>query len=177
MDEGLLRAARSGDERALAGLCEALYPPLRRFFWGLNRREEGADDLTQATLLRMLERLPQYRPLPGARFEGWVFRIAYNLFLDEKQRSPPFSLPEREIVDPSPTPEESALCDERALAVRRAVCALPDEMRALITMRYELDMGYQDIASALRMDVLRVKWRLHDARKRLKITLREVNEP
>ncbi len=176
MDEGLLRAARSGDERALAGLCEALYP--RSAAFGAQLPEEGADDLTQATrCCACWSACPSIGRCRARGSKAGYFASHTTLFLDEKRRSPPFPLPEREIVDPSPTPEESALCDERALAVRRAVCALPDEMRALITMRYELDMGYQDIASALRMDVLRVKWRLHDARKRLKITLREVNEP
>lgn len=174
MDEGLLRRARSGDREALSALCEALYPPLRRFFARLCRSAQGADDLTQAALLRMLERLPDYRPLPGARFEGWVFRIAYRLFLDGKQRAPALPLPDCEIADPAGGPEQQALCGERAAAVRRAVGTLPDELRAMVAMRYELDMGYRDIAAALRIDPVRVKWRLHDALKQLEILLREV---
>jgi DNA-directed RNA polymerase specialized sigma24 family protein len=50
---------------------------------------------------------------------------------------------------------------------------LPDELRAMITMRYRLDMGYRDIAAALGIPAARVKWRLHDALKRLEAELRE----
>ena len=175
MDETLLRAARSGDRDSLAALCETLYPPLRRFFRGLNG-PQGADDLTQDTLMRVLERLPDFRPLPGARFEGWVFRIAYRLFLDEKRRRPTLPLPNWECADPSLRPDEVIIDGERATAVRRAVKKLPDEQRAMVTMRYELDMGYRDIARALNIPGPRVKWRLHDALKRLEAELKEVQK-
>ena len=173
MDEWLVRAARSGDRDSLATLCETLYPLLRRFFLGLGSAQV-ADDLTQEALLRMLEHLPDFRPLPGARFEGWVFRIAYRLFLDEKRLRPSLPLPDWECQDPAAGPEEAAVVGEQAAAVRRAVRRLPDEQRAMVTMRYQLDMGYRDIARALGIAAPRVKWRLHEALKRLKAELEEV---
>ena len=173
MDETLVRAARSGDRGALNALCEALYPPLRRFFFGLGGAAH-ADDLTQETLLRLLERLPDYRPLPGARFEGWVFRIAYRLFLDDRRRRRPAQLIERECADTAAGPEEALVEREAATRLRRAVERLPDEQRAMVTMRYQLDMGYRDIARALGVAAPRVKWRLHDALKKLESALEEV---
>ena len=175
MDDALVRAACSGDRDSLSALCEALYPPLRRFFKGL-AGPCGADDLTQEALMRVLDRLPGFRPLPGARFEGWVFRIAYRMFLDEKRRRTELPLPDWESVDASAGPEEAAVVREREAAVRGAVANLPDELRAMVTMRYALDMRYRDIARALGVAELRVKWRLHDALKRLRPQLEEVRK-
>jgi len=175
VDDTLVRAACSGDRDSLAALCEALYPSLHRFFLGLGG-PQCADDLTQEALLRMLEHLPDFLPLPGARFEGWIFRIAYRLFLDEKRRRPSLPLPDWECADPSAGPEDAAVEGERAAAVRKAVRRLPDEQRAMVTMRYELDMGYRDIARALGVVSPRVKWRLHDALKRLEAELEEVEK-
>jgi len=174
VDEGLVRAARSGDREALNALCETLYRPLRRFFLGLGAAG-AADDLTQEALMRMLEKLPGFCLLPGARFEGWVFRIAYRLFLDEKRLRPALPLPDWECADAAAGPEEAAVAREAAAAVRRAVERLPDEQRAMVTMRYRLDMGYRDIAAALGIPVVRVKWRLHDALKRLEAELKEAD--
>jgi RNA polymerase sigma-70 factor (ECF subfamily) len=175
VDDALVRAACSGDRDSLSALCENLYPPLRRFFAGL-AGPEGADDLTQEALMRMLDRLPGFRLLPGARFEGWVFRIAYRLFLDEKRRRAELPLPDWECADTSAGPEEAAVACEREAAVRGAVDRLPDELRAMVTMRYALDMRYRDIARALGVAELRVKWRLHDALKQLKPQLEEVRK-
>jgi RNA polymerase sigma-70 factor (ECF subfamily) len=172
VDEPLLRAARSGDQGALTALMDALYPPLRRFYRGLGGAQ-GADDLTQEALLRVLKHLPDYRAYPGVRFEGWVFRIAYRLFLDEKRRRPTLPLPDWERPDPSGGPEESALKQDQAEAVRRAVAALPEDARAMVTMRYELDIGYREIASALGVKTGTVKWKLHDALKKLGAALGE----
>lgn len=175
MDDALVRAACSGDRDSLSALCVVLYPSLRRFFFGL-AGPGGADDLTQEALMRVLDRLPGFTLLPGARFEGWVFRIAYRLFLDEKRRRAELPLTDWECADSSEGPEETAVARERESAVRGAVARLPDELRAMVTMRYALDMRYRDIARALGVAELRVKWRLHDALRRLRAELKEVQK-
>ena len=57
--------------------------------------------------------------------------------------------------------------------VRQAVAALDEEVQALISMRYELEMDYRSIAQALGISATRVKWRLHDALKTLRAALEE----
>ena len=50
---------------------------------------------------------------------------------------------------------------------------LDTELQALISMRYELEMPYRDIAGALGISITRVKWRLHEGLTRLKKELEE----
>lgn len=170
--EKTVRLARGGDREALSALCEYFYPQLYRFFMRLSASPADADDLSQSALLRMMEKLEAFRFLPGRRFEGWLFRIAYNLFIDERRRDRfvPLSddLP---LPDPSPGAEEQMIRAEAALAVRQAVTGLDAELQALISMRYELEMPYRDIAGALDIPVTRVKWRLHEALKQLKTAM------
>ena len=61
--------------------------------------------------------------------------------------------------------------DESIIEVRKAVETLDPELQALISLRYELEMPYRDIASAMNIPVTRVKWRLHDALTKLKTAL------
>ena len=172
--DALVRRARSGDRDALAALCTHFHPQIFRFFRRMNLSEADSDDLAQSTLLRMMERLGEFHFLPGRRFEGWLYRIAYNLFIDFRRR--PQMLP---LMEDAPLPDMSA-CTEREVLreesvreVRQAVAGLDEEMQALISMRYELEMDYRSIAQALGISATRVKWRLHDALKKLRAALEE----
>ena len=170
--EKTVRLARGGDRRALSELCEYFDPQLRRFFLRLTASPADADDLSQAALLKMMEKLDTFHFLPGRRFEGWLFRIAYNLFIDSKRRDRYLPLPDEfPLPDPSPGTEELIERDESVREVRRAVSTLDPELQALVSMRYELEMPYRDIAAAMNIPVTRVKWRLHDALTKLKTAM------
>jgi len=166
--------ARGGDRKALGDLCEYFHPQLYRFFLRLTASPADADDLSQAALLKMMEKLESFHFLPGRRFEGWLFRIAYNLFIDGKRRDRFLPLDDEfPIPDPSPGAEERLILAESAQAVRRAVLTLDAELQALISMRYETEMSYRDIAQAMNISVTRVKWRLHEALGKLRTILEE----
>ena len=168
----MVRLARGGDRAALSGLCEHFHPRLYRFFLRLNAPPADADDLAQSALVRMMEKLDSYHPFPGKRFEGWLFRIAYHLFIDEKREPIHAELTdEMPIADSSPPPEQRIIEAENARMVRRAISGLDAELKAMIFMRYELDMSYRDVAQALNIPSGRVKWRLHEALDKLRVSL------
>lgn len=170
--ERAVRMARGGDRAALTELCEYFHPQLTRFFLRLTASPADSDDLAQSTLVRMMEKLETYRFLPGHCFESWLFRIAYNLFIDSKRAKPFLPLnDELPVADPSPGAEERLVRAEIATSVREAVRRLDPEMQALISLRYEMDMSYRDIAQTMNISVTRVKWRLHDALIRLKAAM------
>ena len=172
--EKTVRSARGGDKRALSDLCEYFHPQLYRFFLRLTASPADADDLSQAALLKMMEKLDSFRFLPGRRFEGWLFRIAYNLFIDGKRRDRFLPLDDEfPLPDPSPGAEELLIDEESARSVRQAMRELDPELQALVSMRYEAEMPYRDIAQAMNISVTRVKWRLHEALKKLKIIMEE----
>ena len=167
--EKAVRLARAGDRKALSDLCEYFHPQLYRFFMRLTASPADADDLSQAALLKMMEKLDSFHFLPGRRFEGWLFRIAYNLFIDGKRKDRFVPLDDEiPLPDPSPGAEELLVMDEDARRVRRAVGRLDAELQALVSMRYEMDMPYRSIAEAMNLPATRVKWRLHEALVKLR---------
>lgn len=172
--EGTVRQARAGDEAALTELCTHYHPILCRFFCGLLRSSQGAEDLAQDTLLTMLRALPGYKQLPGSRFDGWIFKLGYSRFIDLKRKKTELPLIDGyDPPDPGGGAEQLIIQSERAAALWRALARLDEESRHMVTMRYELDMHYKDIAQALGTRPARVKWRLNDALKKLKRTLQE----
>ena len=170
--QSLIRQARGGDDAALSELCRMYHPILTRYFVSLLRTRQGAEDLAQETLIKMLRSLPNYKSITGKYFEGWLFRIAHNCFIDLKRKKADAELPETyDPPDPGGGAEDRLIASEKALAVRQAVNELDEESRAMVTMRYELELDYKSIALALNTTPNRVKWRLNDAKAKLKRTL------
>ena len=64
-------------------LVEVL-PRLRSFCLALTRAQDAGDDLCQATVERALARSEQF--IPGSRVDSWMYRIAQNIFIDERRR-------------------------------------------------------------------------------------------
>jgi len=166
--EQTVRRARGGDRDALSALCEEFYPQLHRFFIGLLHATQDADDLAQATLLQMMEKLDTYRAFPGSKFNSWLFRIAYNKFIDQTRKKRPDVLDNYDPPDLSPPMVEGMIQEEQTAQLWQALTQIDDELRAMIAMRYQLDMPYADIAKALGIQTGRVKWRLHEGLEKLK---------
>ncbi len=170
----LVYMARAGDQASLSGVCEHYYPLLHRFFTRLGASHADADDFSQDTLLKMMENLHTFHFLPGRSFSGWLFRIAYNRFIDHTRKKKPLPLmDEFPAVDPSPTPEQSALRNESIRSVKSAVSMLDEELQAMLALRYELDLSYAQISQAMNISVTRVKWRLNEAKNKLRSLLSE----
>ena len=58
-------------------------PRLRRFSHALTGDRDKGDDLVQETCARALSRAEQWKP--GTRLDSWMFRIAQNLWLDQRR--------------------------------------------------------------------------------------------
>lgn len=57
---------------------------------------------------------------------------------------------------------------ERRERILRALDSLDAEMREMVILRYEMELSYAQIAAALEISQTRVKWRLRDAREKLR---------
>lgn len=76
----LVDRAQQGDERAFTELVEPWRKPLFGYIYRMVTHRADAEDLLQDVLIRVLERLPQFRR--EARFKSWLFGIATHVCLD-----------------------------------------------------------------------------------------------
>lgn len=154
----------------------ALVPRLRRFAWALTGSREEGDDLVQAACLRALARLDQFRP--GTRLDSWMFRIVQTVRIDRLRAG------RRHVsgADPDAAPEPSdegyaarRTEDRLTLArVRRAMSALPEEQRAVVSLVCIEGLSYREAAEALGTPVGTVMSRLARGRARLMEILGEL---
>jgi RNA polymerase sigma-70 factor (ECF subfamily) len=140
-----------------------------------------AEDVVQNAFLKAAERIHQFneeRP-----FGPWFYRIVVNdaVKLAEKQKrtvSLDEQLDERVtqtaawLRDPSLPPEQLLEQAEMRTVLLDAMQALVPEQRAVIVMRYFLEMSEADMSARMDRPLSTIKWWLRDARKRLRHRIR-----
>jgi len=141
---------------------------LLRYLVALTANPILAEDLFQETWLRVLERGRQYKP--EYRFESWLFTIARNLFLDRVRRKPEVGLGalggddegEFDVADPStPSPYDSYRRTEESQGLQRALLGLSAIYREVLVLRFQEDLGLEEIAAVTGSGLSTVKSRLY----------------
>ncbi len=121
--------------------------------------QQAAEDLVQDTFIRVMGRLSP-EDQPGAYLRRSVINACYSWH----RRS------WREVQTP-PENHQPAYHDEREVEMWDALADLPPKRRAVIVMRYYLDMTEAEVADTLGCRIGTVKSTAHRALKDLKRTL------
>ncbi len=141
------------------------------FAYRLTGNPDDAHDLVQEVLLRVRRGLPSYRP---GSFEGWLWRITRNAFLDEvrrRNRRPTAPLPDefdRTGLASSPAPDEVLASVRLGEDVQKALLDLPYEFREAVVMCDVMGLSYEEIARAVEAPIGTVRSRIHRGRRLLR---------
>lgn len=167
-EELVARAAQRGGEKCFAELLRRHQGKVRGLLLRLASDRTLADDLAQEVFLRA------YRGLNGfegrARFSTWLYRIAYNVYLNHRTRV-------RELAALPEGFEFGAMAPETALSPARsdlrrdldvAIAALPERYKAVVMLYYLEDVSYPEIAEILDLPLGTVKTHLHRAKRILR---------
>jgi RNA polymerase sigma factor (sigma-70 family) len=127
-----------------------------------------AEDICQETLLQIRDYAGRFVPPlnnPEAAAKGWIMRIACSTALRirrsrSRKRRFEASLPE-------PQPSET-ISEATALALRREVISLPDDLRQPVLLRFYGELDYPQIAAELRLSEVAVRKRVSRGVDRLR---------
>jgi RNA polymerase sigma-70 factor, ECF subfamily len=129
----------------------------------------AAHDLVQDTLERAFRCAGRFQW--GTNLRGWLQTLMFNIFVDHyRMRSHETSL-EPLTGDNLPAPEpdpEPAWASIPPASLEAALRDLPEPLRRVFELRFDLGLEYLDIARALEIPVGTVGTRLHRARKWLR---------
>lgn len=135
---------------------------------------DDAADLVQEVLLRVRKGLSSYTP---GSFDGWLWRITHNAFIDEvrrRQRRPTSPLPDaidRWDAHVAPSADEEFAAARLGEDVQAALNALPPEFREAVVMCDIVGLSYEEIAAAVAVPVGTVRSRIHRGRRLLRAGL------
>jgi RNA polymerase sigma-70 factor (ECF subfamily) len=97
---------------------------------------------------------------------GWVRRVAVNRLLNGRR-----DRRRRAAIVAAIRPVDETTLDETVLDLRREVLALPPRMRAAVCLHYLAGLSTAEVADALGISAGTIKSTLHDARRRLRVSL------
>ncbi len=184
-DESFALMARlgAGDETALAALYERWAGPLLAFIERMCGDRATAEDILQEVFLRVWRAAPRYQPT--ARFSTWLFQVARNAWLNEREKMlrRPRSLEMDAADDDSesasashedtraPKPERGAMDKELAHRIDASVARLPEKLREVWVLGAVQELPYPEVSAILDIPVGTVKSRMFQAVRLLRSDL------
>jgi RNA polymerase sigma-70 factor (ECF subfamily) len=176
----LIRHAQKGDHDAFAALVQEHQRYIYNLALRILKDENEALDLAQETFVRAWTALPNFKG--QSQFRTWLYRIATNLCynrLPNLRRSlndlgddvmediaePDFDAPIQEIES-----------NETRRYLQQAMEELDENYRLLITLRYQNELSYEEIASTLNLPLGTVKTGIFRAKAQLRNALAVLEE-
>jgi RNA polymerase sigma-70 factor (ECF subfamily) len=136
-----------------------------------------AEDIVQNAFIVVAEMIRQYDP--ERPFAPWFFRSVVNASIkaanrQKRQVSLKEQIPGQDftladlLTDPRSQPEEWLEQEENRLCVQQALDQLPADQKAVIVMRYFLEMSEAEMAGEMKRPKSTIKYWLRSAREQLK---------
>ncbi|WP_433946060.1 RNA polymerase sigma factor [Paenibacillus sp. SN-8-1] len=173
VEQGLIRAAQSGDRDALITLLREIEQQVYRTAYYILNNEQDAHDAAQEALIRVYTKIDSYEE--KAQFKTWVQRIVTNICIDKFRRNKPtVSIEEHEMVfQGKENVERQVMSTYLAQDIQEAINRLPDHHRSVVVLRYVQDLSYSEIADCLDLPLNTVKSYLFRARQQLQNLLQD----
>ncbi len=176
----LAQALKRRDPDVLDRLIEQYQFRLFRYLVYLTGSRERAEDFFQETWIRVLERGHQYEG--KWKFETWLFAIARNLVIDWQRRIKPQSLDEmmepKENAarfdvpgDPADSPLQRAMRSQEDAQVQGSLTRLPAIYREVLLLRFQEEMGLEEISRLTGTSLSTVKSRLYRGVEALRVAM------
>ena len=146
-------------------LVRAEQESLRRFLLALCNGDAAlADDIAQDTLVRAYVASGSFLGL--SKFSTWLFRIAYNCYVDHCRKVRPEQVPVEEAL--SLASGDASDQSFRYQQLYQALEQLPEKEKAAIALFYFEDRSIKEISAILNMPRGTVKYQLSMGRQHLK---------
>jgi RNA polymerase sigma-70 factor (ECF subfamily) len=157
-------------------------PQVRRHILAMVRDPAEAEDLTQDTYTRAIERIDQLRDPQAAL--AWLYRISTNVVLDRLRRQRPPTVPLDDTNStaadrgraaagsrPASLIETAIERSEMSECVQRYLVTLSDDYRVALFLHDIHGLSNPEVARLVGCSVATAKIRVHRARNRLRETL------
>jgi len=156
----------SPDEESFADLFRVFTPQLVAFFRSRGCELALSEDLTQDVLLTVYRKAAQIRD--RSLFRAWLFKIARNaLFRQYGKQSREVETIDLENIAGRLVASSNKPAGTPAFEFHHWMTLLESREREALTLRFVEDWEYHEIASAKKIPIGTVQWRVFNAKKKL----------
>ncbi len=166
--ELVTRFQQTGEVRDMDEFVRRHIGKVRSLVFPMVLNDPDADDVTQETFLNAVRNIHSFRG--NSQVSTWLHRIAINTAYNHLRRKKRRACePEGEInleqADPSAGPDRRVMGLELGAEIEKALGALPDTLRAAITLTAINGISVKDAARAQGCLVATMYWRVFEARR------------
>ena len=176
----LVSHSKQGDQAAFRELVTATQTGVYNLAYQIMGNPQEAEDMTQEIYVRVWRALEGFRG--QSKFTTWLHRVALNACLNRqrKLRARLHIVDNDEALANLPAPEidpaAETIAKQRRTFLWESVARLPQKYRVVITLFYQQERSYREIAQMLSLPLGTVKAHLNRARQALANHLRLEHE-
>lgn len=179
----LILHCQQGDKGAFEELLARIGPDLYRMIFAQVRDHDDTDEILQECFIRIYKHLGSLREV--AKFPGWVTRMVINQCHSHRLKQSrsamdstddTFEAKDRVVMWQNPelsNPRSAMIRKEVVADIDRAIRQLPPRQRSAIILFEVEGLSIREIAEVMRCSEGAVKFNIHQARKKLKRSLRQ----
>ena len=167
-DPQLMLAIANGSKEAFTVLASRYLNQIINFAYRYVGTRTDAEDIAQETLIRLWKHAVSWEP-QGFSLRAWIYRITYNLCIDEiRKRKPVSELKHDNQAVAEGEPESDAYQDQKNNIVSVALNALPERQRTAINLCVYQALSNQEAADTMGVSVEALESLLSRARRNLR---------
>lgn len=172
MEYKLVEAIGTGDNLAFEQLIKKYRNSVLNFIYKYLGDKFGAEDLAQDVFLQVYSSAAEFEP--RGKVSTWIFKIAYNLSVNEILRRRRLCLladtvEEKGIELAAPNPMDREELEE---SLMDSMQRLPEKQKAALLLRVNEELSYSEISNVLSTSVSSVESLIFRARGNLRKMLR-----
>jgi len=183
-DESLTLSVLNGDLTAFEELVNRYKKPVFSIVYRMVGQYQEAEDITQEVFVNVYQKLYQFDR--NKKFAPWIYRIATNASISALRRKKNvinLDFDEAygksyEDYNTASSSDPQLLCERQELRqfINEAINKLPESYRAVIILRYQMDLSNQEIAEIMEVSKENIEVRIHRARKALRQIIQKLWE-
>jgi RNA polymerase sigma-70 factor (ECF subfamily) len=163
----IIIGCKSGDSKCFSQVVDKYASRCYGYFYRLTGNKDLSDELLSELFVKLVEKIASYK---GGSFEGWLFRIASNIFHDHlrsKQRRKKLldvhkEQIESEIIEPKKSGNEQI--DLLQIQLKR----MDTETRELIMLRFYSQLSFKEISKMRSEPIGTTLAKMHRGLKKLR---------
>ncbi|MFC2129339.1 RNA polymerase sigma factor [Bacteroidota bacterium] len=176
-EQHCIERVRKGDQGAFSWIMDKYKDMVYTLCVRMLSSEADAEEAAQDVFVKVYKSINSFKG--NSKFSTWIYRITYNQCISIIRKKVKMidlvdEMPATEIDESSLDALEELKKEERTMFVQQALEALPETDAFILTLFYFEELSLEEICEVTGQTNNNVRIRLHRARKKIYIVLKDI---